>query len=97
MKASAFLRRPSDFLQTLVVDGLKPGRECWMSAAFLKMPVSFLKTPTAFLQMSEVDGLKRAWELKMRAAFLRMSGVQGKKLCFDGLKWVDFLKCGQKI
>ena len=71
MKASAFLRASSDYLQTLVVDGLKPCRECWMPAAFLKMPISFLKTPTAFLMMSGVDGLKRAWELKMRAAFLR--------------------------
>ena len=58
VKASAFLRTSSDFLQTLVVDGLKPGRECWMSAAFLKTPVSFLKTSAAFLQMPGVDGLK---------------------------------------
>ena len=71
MKPSAFLKTSVAFLQTAVVDGLKPGRECWMSAAFLKMPVSFLKTSAAFLQMSGVDGLKRAWELKMRAAFLR--------------------------
>ena len=58
MKASAFLKRSTAFLQIPVVDGLKPCRECWISAAFLKMPVSFLKTSTAFLQMSGVDGLK---------------------------------------
>ena len=74
MKPSAFLKMSTAFLQKPVVDGLKSALDCWMWAAFLKMPVSFLKTSTAFLQMSGVDGLKRAWELKMLAAFLRTFG-----------------------